>query len=76
MGPTASPSAWPAACTPSAARSRRVGRGGGTLVVTSATLLAWSIAAPTACMTRKPTSIPRLGASPQAADATVKVMKP
>ena len=41
-----------------------------------ATLLAWSIAAPTAWSTRKPSRKPRLGASPQSAEPKMKTMKP
>ena len=41
-----------------------------------ATLLAWSMAAPTAWSTRKPSRAPRLGASPQSAEPTMKTMKP
>ena len=72
VGPSPRPMAWAAACTLSASRIRRRG----TLVVTRATLLAWSIAAPTACTRRQATSAPRPGASAQAADPAVKTTKP
>ena len=41
-----------------------------------ATLLAWSIAAPTACNTRKPSSAARFGASPQRAEPPMKTTNP
>ena len=71
MGPSASPTAWAPAWTPSAKRIRTFGA----LVVTRATLLASSMAAPTA-WTRRSAASPSEGASPQAAEATVKTAKP
>ena len=48
----------------------------GTLVVTNATLLACSIAAPAAWISRKITRIPSAGASPHATEASVNTTKP
>jgi hypothetical protein len=48
----------------------------GTLVVTSATLLDWSIAAPTAWRRRSATRTPSEGARPQASEANVNTAKP
>jgi hypothetical protein len=48
----------------------------GALVVTSATLLDWSIAAPAAWRRRSTTRTPSEGARPQAAEATLNKAKP
>jgi hypothetical protein len=60
------------ACTP---RAKRISSFGA-LVVTRATLLDWSIAAPAACIRRSATRAPSEGARPQAAEATVKRANP
>ena len=49
---------------------------GGMARAMMATLLACSIAAPTACRTRKPSRAARLGASPQSAEPTMKTHEP
>jgi hypothetical protein len=72
VGPRARPSAWAAACTPSATRIRSLG----TLVTTSAMLLACSIAAPAACAVRQASSAASDGANPQAAEAAVNRVNP
>jgi len=72
VGPSASPTDCAPAWTPRAKRIRFFGA----LVVTRATLLDWSIAAPAAWMRRRPTKTPREGARPQAAEATVNTAKP
>jgi len=72
VGPSASPMDCAPACTPSANRIRSLGA----LVVTRATLFAWSIAAPTAWTTRSTTRAPSDGARPQAAEATVNTANP
>jgi len=71
-GPDARPTACAAAWTPSAARRWR----SGTLVTTSATLFAWSKAAPAAWTMRSAISIPIEAASPHAADAAAKITNP
>ena len=71
-GPEARPTACAAACTPSAALRVRAG----TLVTTSATLLACSSAAPAAWTTRSAISAPSEGASPHAAEAPANTTNP
>ena len=71
-GPDARPTACAAACTPSAVRRVRAG----TLVTTSATLLACSRAAPPAWTTRRAISAPSEGASPHAADEPANTTNP
>ena len=71
-GPAARPSAWAAACAASAARRIAAGL----LVVTRATLLACSMAAPAAWTTRSATSAGSVGARPHAADATANTANP
>ena len=61
-----------AACTPSANRILAAG----TLVVTRATLLACSMAAPAAWTSRNATSTASERASPHAADPAMKIMNP
>ena len=71
-GPSASPSAWAVPWTPIA----RVSSGLGIASAISATLLAWSIAAPSACSTRAAISTDSDGASPHSAEPAVNTPKP
>ena len=48
----------------------------GTARTMMATLLAWRRAAPTAWSARKAIRVPRLGASPQSAEPTMKIPNP
>ena len=72
VGPSASPTDWAPAWIPRAKRILAFGA----LVVTRATLLACSIAAPIAWTRRSATRAPSEGARPHAAEATVKTAKP
>ena len=74
--PTVGPSARPTACAAPWMPMARPRLALGIAVAISATEFACSIAAPSACTTRKPMRTPRVGENPQPIDASVKTAKP
>ena len=74
--PTAGPNARPMACAAPCTPTARPSRARGTATAIRATLLACSIAAPTACSTRNRSRTIRFAASAQPSDAAAKTANP